>query len=88
MEYGPFAEIVIFMVLACLAGASALVFSVAALGMYDYLRGWFPMRKLIHRIRKWKEWRKFCQYSKLKQFLILFGFVKDAWFESFIDWRY
>ena len=45
------------------------------------------MKKLIHRYKRWLEWRKLCQYGVIKQILIFLHVMHNGWFESFVDWR-
>lgn len=46
--------------------------------------------ELIHRWKRWKDWRKLNNYSKLDQILIFLRIKKSDWFESFVnvDGRY
>lgn len=45
------------------------------------------MKKLIHRYKRWLEWKKFSNYSRFKKILVFLGIKKSAWFDSFVDWR-
>lgn len=46
------------------------------------------MKRLIHRYRRWKEWRPLTYYNKFQQILVLLGIMHSPSFESFLDWRY
>ena len=45
------------------------------------------MKRLIHRYRRWKEWRELTYMNKFEQILVLLKLKPCTWFENFVDWR-
>lgn len=41
-------------------------------------------KKWKKRYRKWKVWREFTWFGPIKQYLILFGFIKSDYFNNFV----
>ena len=45
------------------------------------------MRKIIHRFKRWKEWRKLTWMNGFQQVLVLLKIKRCLHFEQFNDWR-
>lgn len=45
-------------------------------------------KKLVHRWNRWQEWKKLAwMIPWWKKIMILFGIIRNEWFERFWDWR-
>lgn len=40
-------------------------------------------KKLKSRYRRWKIWKTFCKFGKIKQVLIFLHIIHNGWFENF-----